>query len=529
MLLELSVQNLGVIESSSLVLGPGVSVLTGETGAGKTMVVQAIQLLTGGKADASMVRTGAKEATIEGRFETPDGDELILRRVIPSEGRSRAYLNDSLAGASQLADTGSILVDLHGQHQHQSLLQTKVQRLALDNYAQIDLTPLNDARNAIRQLLDQLDQMGGDAKARAREIDLLRFQIEELTQAQLTDPAEPETLEELEEVLADASEHIEHGSRALENINGENGLMDTLGTIISSLVDRTPYRDVTERLRSLEAELSDIVTAMRDKVDSIEDDPQRLSEVRERRQLLVDLQRKYGDTISDVIKYHLEGIQRLEDLENYEAVAAQLETELAAAQTRLAQEAKTVAELRRRSAPQLANEVNQYLPALALDHASVSVIVEGDDPADEIEIMFRANSGTNWHPLSKVASGGELARVMLALRLVLTAGPPTLVFDEVDAGIGGAAALAVGKALSHLGADHQVLVVTHLPQVAAFGDQHLVVDKVDDGSHVVSTVHEVEGDIRIRELARMLAGQPDSETGQDHAAELLQEALKSRG
>ena len=194
--------------------------------------------------------------------------------------------------------------------------------------------------------------------------------------------------------------------------------MDTLGTIISSLVDRTPYRDVTERLRSLEAELSDIVTAMRDKVDSIEDDPQRLSEVRERRQLLVDLQRKYGDTISDVIKYHLEGIQRLEDLENYEAVAAQLETELTAAQTRLAQEAKTVAELRRRSAPQLANEVNQYLPALALDRASVSVIVEGDDPADEIEIMFRANSGTNWHPLSKVASGGELARVMLALRLV---------------------------------------------------------------------------------------------------------------
>mgnify|MGYP001370704362 FL=1 len=529
MLLELSVQNLGVIESSSLVLGPGVSVLTGETGAGKTMVVQAIQLLTGGKADPSMVRSGAKEATIEGRFETPDGEELILRRVIPAEGRSRAYLNNALASASQLADTGSILVDLHGQHQHQSLLQAKVQRLALDNYAQIDLTPLNDARSAIRQLLDQLDQMGGDTKARAREIDLLQFQIAELTQAQLVDPSEPETLEELEEVLADASEHIEQGSRALENINGDNGLIDTLGAILASLADRAPYRDVTERLRSLEAELSDVGAAMRDKVDSIEDDPQRLSEVRERRQLLLDLQRKYGDTIGDVIKYHLEGVQRLEDLENHEAVAAKLEIELTTARGHLAQEAKKVAELRRQSAPQFADEVSQYLPALALDHASVSVIVDGDDPADEIEIMFRANSGTNWHALSKVASGGELARVMLALRLVLTAGPPTLVFDEVDAGIGGAAALAVGQALSRLGADHQVLVVTHLPQVAAFGDQHLVVDKFDDGSRVVSTVHEVDGDIRIRELARMLAGQPDSETGQDHAAELLQEALKSRG
>jgi len=529
MLLELSVQNLGVIESSSLVLRPGVSVLTGETGAGKTMVVQAIQLLTGGKADPSMVRTGAKEATIEGRFETSDGDELILRRVIPAEGRSRAYVNNALAGASQLAEAGSTLVDLHGQHQHQSLLQTKVQKLALDNYAQIDLTPLNEARSAIRQRLDQLDQMGGDSKARAREIDLLQFQIAELTQAQLADPSESETLEDLEEVLADASEHIEQGSRALETINGENGLMDILGTVISGLADRPPYRDLTARLRGFEAELSDVGIAIRDKVDSIEDDPQRLSEVRARRQLLVDLQRKYGDTIGDVIDYHLEGIQRLEDLQNHEAVAAQLETELATAKTHLAEEAKIVADQRRKSAPNLAREVNQYLPALALDHASVSVTVEGEDPADEIEIMFRANSGTNWHALSKVASGGELARVMLALRLVLTAGPPTLVFDEVDAGIGGAAAIAVGKALSRLGMSHQVLVVTHLPQVAAFGDQHLVVDKFDDGSRVVSTVHEVEGDIRIRELARMLAGQPDSETGQDHAAELLQEALKSRG
>ncbi len=273
MLLELSVQNLGVIESSSLVLRPGVSVLTGETGAGKTMVVQAIQLLTGGKADPSMVRTGAKEATIEGRFETSDGDELILRRVIPAEGRSRAYVNNALASASQLAEAGSTLVDLHGQHQHQSLLQTKVQKLALDNYAQIDLTPLNEARSAIRQRLDQLDQMGGDSKARAREIDLLQFQIAELAQAQLADPSESETLEDLEEVLADASEHIEQGSRALETINGENGLMDILGTVISGLADRPPYRDLTARLRSFEAELSDVGIAIRDKVDSIEDDP----------------------------------------------------------------------------------------------------------------------------------------------------------------------------------------------------------------------------------------------------------------
>ena len=205
-----------------------------------------------------------------------------------------------------------------------------------------------------------------------------------------------------------------------------------------------------------------------------------------------------------------------------------LEIELDDARTDMAKQAKTVAELRRKGAPRLAEEVNRYLPELALEHASLSVKVDGDDPADDVEVMFRANSGTNWHGLSKVASGGELARVMLALRLVLTAGPPTLIFDEVDAGIGGAAALAVGKALSRLGVNHQVLVVTHLPQVAAYGDQHLVVDKVDDGTKVVSTVLEVEGDSRVRELARMLAGQPDSETGREHAAELLHEALKNR-
>jgi len=528
MLLELSVQNLGVIESSSLVLGPGVSVLSGETGAGKTMVVQAIQLLTGEKADPSMVRSGAKEATIEGRFATPEGAEVILRRVIPAEGRSRAYLDGALAGASQLAEAGSVLVDLHGQHQHQSLLQPKVQRAALDQHARIELAPLNDARSAVGRLLDQIDEMGGDAKSRAREIDLLRFQITELEQAQLSDPSEPETLADLEDILADASEHIEHGTRARETISGDNGLVDTVGEVIASLADRLPYRELTERLRGFQAEVSDIGAAMRDVVDAIEDDPRRLTEVRERRQMLIDLQRKYGDTINEVMAYQIEASQRLEKLENHEINAAKLEMELDEARTQMKEQAKAVAELRRKGAPRLAEEVNRYLPDLALEHASLSVKVDGDDPADDVEVMFRANSGTNWHGLSKVASGGELARVMLALRLVLTAGPPTLIFDEVDAGIGGAAAHAVGKALSRLGADHQVLVVTHLPQVAAFGDQHLVVDKIDDGSKVVSTVVEVEGDSRVRELARMLAGQPDSETGKEHAAELLQEALKNR-
>ena len=528
MLLELSVHYLGGIVSSTLVLGPGVTLLSGETGAGKTMVVQAIQLLTGGRADPSMVRNGAEQATVEGRFQTSDGGEVILRRVIPTEGRSRAYLNGGLAGMPQLTEIGLTLVDLHGQHQHQSLLQQKVQRSALDQYGKVDLAPLNEARNTERRLIEAIEDLGGDARTRAHEIDLLKFQVDEIQKAKLGDPLELDELAELEELLADASAHIEYGSQARESISGDDGLIDDLGKIIASLNDRTPYKELTDRLRGLQAEVTDVAALVRDLVDSIEDDPQRLADVRERRQLLIDLQRKYGDSIEAIVEYQSEASQRLEKLQNHEANAARLEADLVKARKQVAASSEVVATARRGAAPLFAQEVSRYLPELALDNAGLSVEVRGEDPADDVEIMFRANSGSKWHGLAKVASGGELARVMLSLRLVLTSGPPSLVFDEVDAGIGGSAALAVGKALGRLGESHQVLVVTHLPQVAAFGDHHLVVDKNDDGSNVVSTVTEVEGDDRVRELARMLAGQPESASGNEHAAELLQQARLDR-
>ena len=528
MLLELSVQNLGVIEASTLLLQPGVSVLTGETGAGKTMVVQAIELLTGGRADPSMVRNGAEEASVEGRFEIPGGEEVILRRVIPAEGRSRAYLNGSLARASQLAEVGSDLVDLHGQHQHQSLLRQKVQRSALDQYGQVDLDPLVAARLEERRLLEEIEDTGGDAATRAREIDLLQFQVDELNQADLDDPGETDALADLEELLADATTHIEQGNRARATITDDDGALDLLGQAIGAIAERAPYREMVERLRGFQAELADAANEIRETVDGIDDEPERLAEVRSRRQLLLDLIRKYGDNLEDVIAYKNEAFDRLERLLHHEASAADLERALTKVREELAAAAKAVAESRRRAAPAFSDEVNRYLPELALEHANLSVEVRGDDPGDDVEIMFRANSGDGLHGLAKVASGGELARVMLSLRLVLTAGPPTLIFDEVDAGVGGAAAIAVGKALGRLGMTHQVLVVTHLPQVAAFANQHLVVDKTDDGRNVVSTVTEVTGDQRIRELARMLAGQPDSESGREHATELLQQAELDR-
>lgn len=521
MLVELAVRDLGIIDEARLVLGPGLTALTGETGAGKTMVVQAIHLLTGGRADPSMVRVGAAEAVVEGRFVDHSGDEVVLRRVVPASGRSRAYVDGSMATAANLSEVGEQLVDLHGQHQHQSLLSTAVQRRALDGYGGVELDELRSARDEESQLRRQLSDLGGDARARAHEIDLLEYQLNEIDGADLQGPDELDELAELEDALADAAAHIAEGLAARDALTGDAGAIDQVGEAAARLASRVPYRVAAERLRALEAELADTAEQIRDIAEAIEDDPVRLAEVRMRRQRLFELTRKYGDTLAEVIAYRADISERLTRLGRHEELAEELEQAIAVTQNRVAAAAKRVAEMRRMAAPSLGADVTQYLPALALERAELSVDVRGADPADDVEFLFTANSGAPQLSLGKVASGGELARVMLAVRLVLTAGPPTLVFDEVDAGVGGEAAVAVGRSLGRLSADNQVLVVTHLPQVAAFADDQVVVRKTDDGRTVSSHLARVEGDDRIRELARMLAGQPDSTAGREHAAELL--------
>jgi DNA repair protein RecN (Recombination protein N) len=528
MLVELAVRDLGVIENASLLLGPGMTALTGETGAGKTMIVQAIQLLTGGRAESSMVRTGASEAIVEGRFVLDGGDEVVLKRVVPANGRSRAYVDGSMATIANLAEMGERVVDLHGQHQHQSLLSPRVQRASLDGFAGIDLGPLNKARAEARSLRKQLSELGGDARARAHEIDLLRYQLNEIDDASIATAAEDDELEELADVLSDATEHRSRAEKVHLSLTGDNGVLDRIGDATHQLSGRRPFDDVVVRLRAAAAELDDVVEELRNTSEAIDDDPARLQQVRSRRQQLADLRRKYGDTLAEVLEFRDEIATRLVRLERHEEVAAELEQQVALVDQTVASHAKTVAESRRLAAPDLAGQINPHLPSLALTHARVLVEVSGDDPADDVEFLFAANSGSPEAPLSKVASGGELARVMLAVRLVLTAGPPTLVFDEVDAGVGGEAAVAVGRSLGRLGAENQVLVVTHLPQVAAFADRQVVVSKHDDGKGVHSSLDETSGDDRVRELARMLAGQPDSAAGREHASELLDMAEQER-
>ncbi len=528
MLAELAVRDLGVISCARLVLGGGMTALTGETGAGKTLVVQAVQLLMGGRADPTMVRSGAGEAVVEGRFVNPDGSERVLRRVIPAAGRSRAYLDGAMASAPELAELGIELVDLHGQHQHQSLLRPRTQREALDRWGAIDLRPLKAAHEELRALMDNLEALGGDARARAQEMDLLGYQVDEIAAAQLDDPGELAQIAEREDVLADATAHLADGHAARQALSGDDGAIDKLGSAAAALAGRTAFAPVNDRLAAAAAELDDTVAQLRGVLDDIEDDPQALAEVRARHQLLRELTRKYGDTLAEVAAFGARAAERLSQLQRHAELAAELEAGIAAAQRRVDDEAEAVAAARHTAAPGLAESVTGHLASLALAGGILEVVVSGDPPCDSVELRFSANRGSSLGPLSKVASGGELARVMLALRLVLTAGPPTLVFDEVDAGIGGEAALAVGQALASLTEHHQVLVVTHLPQVAAFAHHQVAVRKSDDGVSVASDLVAVAGSDRVTELARMLAGQPSWDSARRHASDLLRSAEASR-
>jgi len=587
MLVELTVRDLGVIEDLTLLIGRGMTALTGETGAGKTLVVEAIELLVGGRPDPVMVRPGAEEAWVEGRFAAADGGEVVLARAVPAVGRSRAYVDGRMVPVGALAEHGARLVDLHGQHAHQSLLAPAVQRAALDAFGRIDRRPLDAARARLRAADEALRALGGDARARAREVDLLRFQVAELDAADLEGPDEELELEATEALLAQAGAWREAAAAGYEALQGDGGAGEVLGAALSLLRGRgsgaggprggtwkvgaqigggpiggpggapkgsgpsgaprgggpsgapmgggptsgSPTSDgpiaafavIEARLANAAAEVADAAADLRMAGEAISDDPQRLAEVQQRRHLLRDLRRKYGDTLADVLSFADEARTRLAELESYEQRAATIDTERSEAATAVARAATAVAAGRRAAAPELGAAVESHLRALALGRARFSVEVGGAPPADEVTFGFGANAGEAVLPLAKVASGGELARVMLATRLVLTAGPPTLVFDEVDAGIGGEAAIAVGAALARLGREpwRQVLVVTHLPQVAAFADAQIAVAKAEAGDRTVAHASGVTGEARVRELSRMLSGRPESDSARQHAAELL--------
>jgi DNA repair protein RecN (Recombination protein N) len=398
----------------------------------------------------------------------------------------------------------------------------------LDHFAKIDLSGLRAARARVTEVDASLALLGGDERARAREIDLLRFQVDEISTASITDPQEDESLAKEQDVLSDAVNYRDSLWSAHGVMSDEDGVSDSLGKAIAFLGNREAFSEIITRMKSIQSDLDDVSGELRDTAEGIEDNPKRLDDVRNRRQLLLDLRRKYGETLSDVMQYGAESSVRLEELEGYEARALALDADRKQAVSELRTQEQRVGDARRKAAPLLAKAVQQRLRKLAMPHAVLDVHVANDSgdvsrdaAGDGVVFLLAANPGTEALPLTKVASGGELARTMLALRLVLTEGPHSLVFDEVDAGIGGEAAVAVAQALSDLGKRHQVLVVTHLAQVAAVATSHIQVSKQVKDRQTFAQAQPLDADARISEIARMLSGGVAETAALEHAKQLL--------
>ena len=539
MLSDLRVRDLGVIADLTLRFEDGMTALTGETGAGKTLLVQALQVVLGGRALPGLVRAGAEEALVEARFvDGASGRETVLARAVPASGRSRAWIDGRMAPVAALVDAGAALVDIHGQHEQQTLLATAGQRAALDQFAGADLEPLHEARRELTAVARLLAEIGGDGRERARQADLWRYQAEEIEAAAVEDPDEDRALAEEEERLADAAALREAAAAAAaaldaaldaEPAGGPADATTALGVALAALGGRPAFAPWDRRLRDALAEVSDVAADLRTAAETWEDDPARLDAVQARRRRLADLRRKYGATLADVVAYGAEARRSLSELEDRDALAASLESRRGEAERAVARAEDALRAVRQEAAPRLAAAVTSRLRALAMPDARLAVEVgdaagsgAGSGAGDAVRFLLGANRGEAMLPLARVASGGELARTMLALRLVVDGGASTMLFDEVDAGVGGAAALALARALHDVASGRQVLVVTHLPQVAAFADHHVAVRKgVDARGRTVTTAEVLEGDGRVVELSRMLSGHPDSPTARAHAEELL--------
>ncbi|MEY4031689.1 MAG: repair protein RecN, partial [Actinomycetota bacterium] len=447
-----------------------------------------------------------------------------LTRVVAKEGRSRAYVDGRMATVTQLSEIGEELVDIHGQHAHQRLLGAAAQRDALDRFAGVDLAALRKAREAVTLIDASLAALGGDEKTRAREIDLLQFQVGEILGAAIGSPDEETDLGREEDLLADATRYRETLWAVAEFLGGDNGAGDAVGRAARAVAPFDGLGGIRDRLASLTAEIDDLLAEVRTAAERSEEQPERLEAVRQRRQMLRDLMRKYGDSLADVISFGQEASGRLDELTSYSERVESLNSERGKALAVLRAEQVKVGTLRRARAAALGAAVQKHLRSLALPHAEVLVSVgdENSDPAgDAVTFLLAANPGSEPLPLTKVASGGELARTMLAIRLVLTDEPGTMVFDEVDAGIGGAAAVAVATALRELGRDHQVFAVTHLPQVAASAHHHVMVSKTVVKGKTFGSAVPLGDEEREAEVARMLSGGVADGSALTHAQDLI--------
>ncbi len=550
MLIELRIQDYAVIHDLTLELGPGLSALSGETGAGKSIIVGALSLLLGERASSDTVRTGAERAMVEAVFdvskypklsakvrdlgiEAEDG-LLILRREVAAAGRNRAWINESPTTARTVGDLGRSLVDLHGQYEHQTLLRKDTQRSILDAFgeAEQDAAAVGEAFDDLSRLEARLKELQEHRRELVGRVDFLRFQMSELEEANLQ-PGEEEALAEESRRLENSEELLGESTRIHAELYGAEGAVTERVSVLVQILARLKEWDPSlegphEELQEAYHGLAEVGRDLSNYVGSVRHDPGRLEEVRSRIDLIHSLKRKYGPASEDVIAARDRIRAELDEVDDggwdEDALAADVERTrgtLLAAAARLSKK-------REEAAIRLEEEVEALLPDLGLPAGTFKVEMETlpevrSHGAENIEFLVSVNAGFPPTALARVASGGELSRVMLTLKAILAKVDqvPTLVFDEIDAGIGGQVASLVGAKLKDVARYHQVFVVTHLPQLASRARSHLLVEKKDAEGLAATDVKGLSGDARVREIARMLGGDPESETSQDHAREML--------
>ncbi|CAM3953138.1 DNA repair protein RecN [Corynebacterium belfantii] len=570
MLSDITIHNLGVIPSASLELSEGLTVLTGETGAGKTMVVTGLRLLAGGRAEAQRVRSGSSQAVVEGRFlldsvapesaemahavvsaaggALDENGEVIVSRTVSAQGRSRAHLGGRSVPAANLAEFSKEVLTIHGQNDQLRLLNSDRQRDALDRFSQkigALTTVYSEAYRAWKNLSKDLRERQASKRELAQEVDRLEFAIREISEV---DPQPDEEANLLIQItrLQDVDDLRAQAVGALSVIDGAAGVegyatgdssdvnaaSDLIGQALSSVrVSSDPIlQGVSQQLEAVTSILMEVSAQLGGFLDELPADPKMLDELLQRQQALKQLTRKYASDIDGVIKWKLKAEQKLESIDVSPEALDQLKKETALAERKMNDAGMALRAARIEAAQELSNAVTKELHGLAMPKAMFSVVVHPTEPQpsgfDEVKFCLAPNKATDPRPLASSASGGELSRVMLALEVILSAEQHgnTLVFDEVDAGVGGRTAVEIGRRLARLAQNNQVIVVTHLPQVAAYADTHLHLAKDVGESTVTSGVENLSEQRRVEELARMLAGLEDTDTGRAHARELFEKA-----
>ena len=552
MLTELRIKNFAIIESLTLPLSDGFNVLSGETGAGKSIIVGALGFLLGERGSSDLIRTGADKATVEGVFDISsnsaiaalvdergiDAEEgtIVLKREISAAGRGRAWANGSPVTATVLGDIGRALVNLHGQHEAQTLLDTDSQRAILDEFGGAAARAAEVAEayaelSDIRREISQLSSRRSDAERRA---DYLRHVVREIEEAKLSS-GEDTKLEDEARVLENADELRGLAQAMSALLSDEEGILERLASVNRSLSAVQRVDSSGERLQELFDSgfyaLDELARAVDDYAARVDLDPERLDAVRRRREVIYTLVKKYGPTLDDVMETGRKSRAELDLVDSGSFDLAQLQSRETMAKDKLSDLARKLSVLRSAAAKKLSRAVDAVLPELGMNGGRFTVFLEpktaiDEHGAEEVEFRVALNVGHDARPLARVASGGELSRVMLALKTILARADsvPTLVFDEVDSGIGGKVGLQVGDTLRKVAEHHQVFAISHLPQIAARAHHHIVVAKAAKSGVTTADVTVLEGSTRVVEIARMLGGAPESKVSRAHAKELLESA-----